>query len=63
MASLGKKIATAFAYGNGLGFVFYLMGEIAKTVLSLSTPLGLIGYFIGLSCSIGIALAKDEKEE
>jgi len=62
MAALGKKIATAFAYGNALGFTFYILGEVAKTILSVNTPLGLIGWLIGLASSMGIALARDEKE-
>jgi len=63
MASpFGKKIVSGFAYGNAVGFVFYLLGEVARTVLGLATPMGLLGWLIGLASSIGIALAKDEKE-
>jgi len=62
MASpFGKKLASGFANGTALGFVFYILTELVKTVGVNIDPV--IGFAIGLGTSIGIALAKDEKED
>ena len=61
--AFGKKLTKGFAYGNALGFVLYIMGEIGKVVLGVNIPLGLVGYLFGLATAVSIAIAEDEKEE
>jgi len=61
--AFGKKLTKGFAYGNALGFTMYVMGEVAKSAISVNVPLGILGYLIGLATSISIAIAEDEKED
>jgi|GEM_PF-2749156 len=61
--AFGKKLVKGFAYGNCVGFCLYVIGEIGKSILAVTTPLGLVGYAFGLAAAVSIAIAEDEKED
>jgi len=64
MAALGKRIATAFAYGVPLALVFWILGSALQGVIgTLPAETGLACALVGLGCSMAIALAEDMHED
>jgi len=62
MPSFGRRLLAGFAYGQGVGFVFYILGKLAENYTVTGVHLGPIGFLVGLSLAIAVAIAEDLKE-
>ena len=58
-----RKISIGFASGLANGFLFYMIAQVANTVITAINPI--VAFLIGLGTSVAISLAKaeDEKKE
>jgi hypothetical protein len=63
MTKLAKRLTKAFSNGIVLGVVFYLLGAVAKTIVTaLPAVTDIAAFAIGLGGAVGIALSEDVDE-
>jgi len=56
-----RNISLGFAAGLANGFLFYMIAEVAHTLVSTINPIG--AFLIGFATSVAISLAKAEQKK
>jgi len=55
-----RRISIAFASGLANGFLFYVIGKVANSVITSIDPT--VAFLVGFGSSVAIALNKTEKK-
>ena len=56
-----KRLSIAFGAGIANGTLFYVIGEVAHTIVTSINPLAC--FLLGFGSAVAIALNKDEKKQ